>query len=348
MPIEDPDDKAVSSTVTDDTAASSAAQQDEGAASSPAEEGAKKPGSILDAVNSVLEAEDQGGASPSAGSGKEPGSQTEAKADGENAPKELTPEEEAKLPFHQHPRWREMKDERNRLRQTVDSLNKELPQLRQSHQTLQGLHTFISDAGLNTEEVNSGFEIMRLMKHDPAKALEALTPYVAALQELNGHVLPADLKDRVEKGELSEADARTISQARSREGLARQAADKATARANEIQQATQRETLVQDIGKAVSDWETKWKGADPDYKLKHQRVTDAIELHVMKNGYPKTSQAAVKMCNDIKTKVEEELRGILPQKREIKPGPTGGASGKVVPQPKSMLDVIDNALATGS
>lgn len=286
-----------------------------------------EPSSLLEAVQAASKKVGEG-ASSSTGDGDGSVTKADKPADGAEAPKDgekAKGEDDQPPPFHQHPRWQQM------LKRVKDAEDK-TKVFEQSHQSLQQLHGYMAEANLTPEEVNKGFAIMALMKNDPAKALETLLPYVEGLQLATGKALPSDLKEKVDQGFIDEAHAQELAMLRTREQMNAEAARTAGER--------NARTHVNNVVQTISRWEQQWQGSDPDYSRKQPRVQEKIELALRRNGMPATEAAVIKLADDARKAVEDELKAILPQRQPVKTVNAGGASVAARPEPKSMLEAI--------
>lgn len=314
---------------------------------------ANQPKSTLEAIEEALslgkekgqssspegkpESEDDG-AKPNE-AGEQPGQE------GEDADKDL--------PFHTHPRWQEVTGENKRLKEENTKLQQEREVLNQSHEVVTQLHTFMDGAQLDHEEVSLGLEIMAMMKSgDPAKALDVLMPYVEKLQLASGRALPPDLAAQVDAGEISEALARELSQARSREALAISTAERARAETQKIQdrsaqdQATQAETAAKNSQTAVANWEAKWKSDDPDFGKKAKRVGEIAQLALYKDPSivqsPERAVALMDKALELVNAEMEALAASLAKPEPINPVTTQAAvNAPGALEPKTTMDIID-------
>ena len=294
----------------DATADSSAANDDEDAK--------EEPKSLLEAVSAAIEIDAKEESSSISEEGNE---ETDASVETDT---DDTP------PFHEHPRWQEMITERDSFKQ--------------SHQELMGLKSYMTEAGLSIDEVNTGFEIMKNIKENPQAALEALMPYIEQMETSTGRRLSADIQERVDEGYLDEESAREMSQLRSREQLATEASQRAAAQAQQIQQQQQVQQHATNVSGAVSEWETQWSSSDPDYKLKQPKVMEKIELYLLKNGAPSSREQAVQIAEECRKSVDNELLQFRPRKGSVNPI-TGGSSPKSTPEPKSLMEAMQQGLA---
>lgn len=329
------------------------------AASSPAEDQGAKPETMLDAVVAAVKGESKAEESPapegSTGTDAQPDGQA-AEANAEDADRKAE-EADQKLPFHKHPRWQEMKEANRALRNDVKALTEartalegQIQTFKEGHEQFQSVVRYMEASNLTSEEVNTGFEIMRLMKNDPEKALAALMPYVGQLQTVTGQVLPAELKAQVEQGVITEEAALELSRSRSREALASHAAETARRQVEQIQTRQTVDSFAKTVESAVARWEQAWS-TSPDYKTLQPHVMERIELELLKRqtagALPRTAEEAVQIAEQCKAEVEKKLRAFLPnQKREIRPV-TGGGSVQATAKPATMLEAVSQALKAG-
>ncbi|MEP3248046.1 MAG: hypothetical protein ABJN40_05995 [Sneathiella sp.] len=286
------------------------------------DEDAKEPTTLLDAVTAAIE-EDKAAEAPS--SLKENGEDAEGSA--------AKSDEDDNPPFHEHPRWKELISERDTFKQ--------------SHHELIGLKNYMTNAGLSSQEVNVGFEVMRDIKSNPARALKTLMPYINQLEQITGVTLSPDIQERVNEGYLDEGSAKELARLRSQAQLATAASEQAVAHARQLQDSQQRATHADNVSSAVSDWEGKWSESDPDYKLKQPKVMEKIELQLLKNGPPQTREEAVQMVEDCRRVVDAELALFRPPKNTVR-NITGGSSPKSTPEPTSLLEAMQQGLARTS
>ena len=169
-------------------------------------------------------------------------------------------------------------------------------------------------------------------------------PYIEQMETSTGRRLSADIQERVDEGYLDEESAREMSQLRSREQLATEASQRAAAQAQQIQQQQQVQQHATNVSGAVSEWETQWSSSDPDYKLKQPKVMEKIELYLLKNGAPSSREHAVQIAEECRKSVNNELLQFRPRKGSVNPI-TGGSSPKSTPEPKSLMEAMQQGLA---
>ena len=316
-----------------------------------------KPKDIADAVRAALT---EGKEQPSgSGEGEEDETPDPAKpADGAK-PKEGEEEDLGELTEDE---LKSYKPKTRRRFEKLDRENKDLQaQLANVTPEVEGfrkIQEFSKKANLNREDVNTGFEIMRLMKNDPVRAHAVLTPIFRQLEAMVGVVLPPDLQAQVTEGKITPQTAQELSRLRATQHTS-------TAIQRDNQERTQREQQEQsvqnaqklqvDVAKAITNWDSSWKASDPDYSLKKSRVDEAIELELTRavvlakegkpNKLPKTVEEAVALANDVKKRVEKEMRQFIPKRTNTITHVSGnGVNNGSKPQPKSVHDAVSMAI----
>lgn len=304
---------------------------------STGDEGDKGPTSMVEAVKAAL--------APKTGSEGSPPSQTPektnagpdaAKKDADELPEEVT-EEELK---DQKPKTRKRIEQ---LLGKVRTLGSQVGDLSGKAQQYDQIDGYIKRNGLSRDDVNVGFEVMGMMKSDPVKALERLTPIVQQLQQLVGDVLPAELQERVRLGYISEADARSLNRSQRGEVLAREQTQRVQQQTTEQRETERVQGLVRDVSSTVSEWEKGKSSSDPDWHLKQGRVDQLVRLEVYEKGYPKTAKEAVAMVNGIYDTVTKEIRKLGPRPQALTPV-SGTTSTQTAAAPKNMLEAIQAGL----
>lgn len=307
-----------------------------------------KPKSMLEAVTAALadkkeeqssgsgEDEEEDKPDPNADPNK-PKGDNEGKPD----PDDLTDEEFKALSFKTQKRIKNLVSQTQTLATKVSELEP---------QALIGtaIQSYAREANLSREDVNTGLNIMKLMKNDPAKAFEELTPIYKTLCALVGEVMPEDLVKKVTEGTMTEADARETSRLRATTGLTaaqQKAADEARTQRNA-------DAVVEEIrgkvSKTIVDWEKRQQASDPDYSLKQSRVLDRVKIEIAERNaarkYITSEKDAIEMADRIKREVDAEMRKLLPKKKVISAPNGSGATNGSKPVPKTVFDAVSQAV----
>jgi hypothetical protein len=298
--------------------------------------------SLLDVVKDVVDStKSSGDDKDSLNLGNTDGSATNAKADGSQNSDEGKPldadAEDAKLPFHKHPRFQQVIQERTAFKRELDSMKPDADEWR-------AVRSFMDGNSLNPQEVAKGFEIMAAMKNDPIRAKEMLSFYWGKLEEFSGSRLPNDLKQKVDEGEVTDEVASEL--ARRRNEIEFYQAQKYinTQRQAEQVQMQQQAYNQNVIRGSVVDWESNIKTRDADYSVKQPFLMDKVKAAMAANP-PRNSQEAVALVDQAYREVNDSLRRVMPQRAAATSIRSETSSANVAPQPKSLRDAIRLAAA---
>ena len=205
---------------------------------------------------------------------------------------------------------------------------------------------YLEKNNISQDEANQLFDIGALMKNDPQKALETITPYYNQLLEVTGNILPNDLKQQVQQGYITEQHARELSRQRAMNAN-HQNRIQVQQQQNQQQEIHRQQELNTNIQTALANLERGWQQSDPDYKMKSTRIQERVKLMWYEanqnNQMPKSVDEAVKMAERAKKEVEKELRQFQP-KKPINPV-EGGGSSTTRPEPKTTFDVIKQTVS---
>jgi len=154
-------------------------------------------------------------------------------------------------------RFQEVTRENRELKQTVEQSKSQV----EAHNSVV---EYCRKNGLNNNDFAAALELAALLKSDPIKFKEKITPILEGVGVLAGDKLPTDLANEVEEGTLSKERAKEIAQLRAQREFGTQR-QRLTA---EQQQAQQQERFVQDVQKSWADWDAAKRKLTPDFKPK--------------------------------------------------------------------------------
>ena len=224
----------------------------------------------------------------------------------------------------------------------------EFEQYKPAAEALARFEGFCQEANLNQDDISNTFAIAKAVRNDPEKGLQMLIPVVNQLMEVVGAVLPADLKEKVDAGEISPQYAQELSQLRSREVRNRENQEwtREQQRVREHQNSVRQ--LADTTGKAISDLENQWQTSDPDYRIKSTMVAEKIELELRKRqekgNMPKNAQEAVELAKTVKTEVDNYFKKFLPKKSSVQTVLGVGTSTGSKPAPKNLKEAIQQSV----
>jgi len=251
------------------------------------------------------------------------------------------PKNDSDVPFHNHPRWKEVVGERDRYKGEIEQLRPDADQFRK-------ITSFMSEHDLSVEEVSRGFTVMSLLKNDPQKAYEVLSPIMDELRGIVGEKLPDDLRQKVEQGLVDEGTAKELA----RERNARAIEQSRTQRQNERNTEANAARAAGLMADAVNGWEREIKGRDLDYAKKRPMVEDRIRVLLNEaraaGKPPRTAEEAKAIAIKAYEDVSERLKSIVPRRQPTDPAPASGQSSTTAqPKPSNLFEAIKGA-ARGS
>lgn len=252
----------------------------------------------------------------------------------------------------------------------LQSLYKEEKQLRTKAEEDAGqfrqFNDFLTNNNISAQESYDLFNIGALLKSGSVDALHQMAPHFSTIAEMHpqealqqlkplydkllhatGNVLDPNLRQQVKDGYVSEDVAYQLAQERARNQQLE------ANRQREIQQnqafANQQDQLLKrNIESSLTNLESKWQSTDADYGLKSNRIRERLELKMheaRRNGtMPRSVDEAVKMMEDIKVGVDQEIAQLRPRKQSVNTVDSNASRVETRPQPKSTLDVINQSL----
>ena len=261
-------------------------------------------------------------------------SEDDGQTTGDELPKEQDNENYSDVPFNKHPRFQQLLRQANTYKQDATRY--------------QNVQNFLDTNGLSAEEAADGMLIMGLMKTDPVEAWKRLKPRVQSLLVAAGEVLPDDLRQKVQAGEMSQEAALQVSRAN--------AAVSATQARTSFQQQ-QRERQEQNAAAtaltgAAATWEENRRLKDPNFESKLPSLQKEILFLQHSEGKPTTPQGVVAQLQKAYKAVNDALpqvRQPAPQQQKkpaIRPVNGGQVAGGQKPENLSVLDIVRANRAT--
>lgn len=278
----------------------------------------KKPTSLLDAVKRAVNKPADAASSTVETNGKSAEADTlPSPSLDDKAKDKAKADADQKLPFHNHPRWKEVVSERDAYRSDAGEFRK--------------ITTFMSQNGLTSAEVAEGFQIMALMKTNPAEAHKMISEYKTRLDPFVGEKLPDDLHKKVEEGYVDEQTAKEYAALKAEKNLFEQRQQYA------MQQ--QAEQARSSIHSAVVNWEQQMKVKDPDWSAKQELVTDQAKL-MLASESPSTPEEALALVERAHSIIRERLSRFAPQRRPVSNVSSSTSSANAAPVPKSLIEAV--------
>ena len=231
------------------------------------------------------------------------------------------------VPFHKHPRFQHLLREKKAFE--VDAVR------------YRNVETFLSNSNLEAAEAADGLEIMGLAKTDPVAAWQRIKPWVQKVLEAAGEIIPADLQQRVQDGELTREAAAEVSRARASVNsvqLQRQVQEQQATRRQQEEAATALTT-------AAGEWEAERRRRDPSFEAKVPTLQREIAYLHATEGRPTTPDGVRDQCQRAYKAVNSSLTAAAPaapqaQRRPAVRPVTGGQVVGTAETPKTTLDIV--------
>jgi hypothetical protein len=265
---------------------------------------------------------------------KSKGNEEEAEASADAGAEK--PEDFSDVPFHKHPRFRELKGQRDEA--TIWRTQHE-PMV-QEHQAIKD---YMSKNDLSVSEVSDLLRIGALLKNDPYRAREEIIAIVTDLDGTLGYALPDDLREKVEIGEMTEEAAVELSVARSRSALSDGARQAQSNKAAQAEQARSLEALAVEIETEVNSWKTRTLKTDADYATKEPFIVDRFKaLVVNAGGRLSSKEQALSLIQQAYNDVSARTSGFQPKpKAKTVVSAEDSGSGSVGAKPSSLREAIE-------
>lgn len=353
--------ESISSIDTDDKEGASSSSEEDKVGKQPAEE------TLASVVNDAAKgSESQPDAKPADGLVQDL-NKTEGEKEKESGQKEELPAkedpqvpkapEDEKLPFHEHPRWKQVLGERNEYEQ-------KLKQLEPLADEQRNVARYCQTNGVTPEEFQQAVEIAALLKNDPKAALERLKPVVAGLQSLNGESLPKDLADEMAQvqqeltdGTISEGAAQRY-EARIRENAKLRAQTSLSSEQGKQGAQRQREAAIAQGMQAVNEWQKLKQSGDVDYKPKAKadephglfELVDR-EFQFLVNNAAQSGQnvfdpkTVVALAEQAYVNIKASTQRFNPPPKARKGLPTTNSSTTKAKEPETLREAVEMAAA---
>lgn len=326
-----------------DSSSDALGQTDQDVTSEPSTEIEQGAGSLADAVNAAL-GEKEPEATPASDEPDSKESVPEA-TDGD----ELSEEEKRHYSERTQRRFHELVEARRSVEGERDQIRTELDAIKPKAERMDHLLGYMQANSVTPEHLDNALGLTALInKGEYDKAVPYLEALLGQVRAAAGDVLPRDLADQVERGTITEANAKELQKAR----LALQRTNEREQQSQHERQQRDMQTTVDTAASTADAWHKEQATSDPDWNLKRDLITQRVENELGKRlreqgpaGYPRTAQDVRAMLDQAKKDVEQTVSRFRPAPKAINPPATGGsASSRSRAKPTSLMDAVDAAL----
>jgi hypothetical protein len=259
----------------------------------------------------------------------------------DDQPQQAAPEQEVELP--EEITEKELQQYGKRSRKRIQQLLSQRAELQAQVEAVRPMAEAILPLGLKPDDVSQGLGLIAaLNRGDFEGFLQGVAPFVDFAQQATGRALPADLQQQVQQGYITLDLARQLAASR----LQSQMAVGRQQMTEQQLQAERQATLANTLRKTVSDWEAATRATDPDYAAKEALIKSEVQARMVRQGVPRTPEAALQMARDAYNEVNSRISAFKPKPVPTRPAPNSAASVStpVHQQPKSMMDAMMQGL----
>ena len=232
------------------------------------------------------------------------------------------------VPLHLQPRFKEVIAEKN--------------EYKRGHEQYEKIQSSLKEMKLSAEETAQGLSIMGLMKSNPQAALEALQPIINNLQQVTGQIIPNDIQQKIEDGYMDEDVGKELARTRADVQIQKNANQQMLSEQEQMKTRSEVNVLAQ----SVTNWEKNVRKTDPDFDFKQDEIDDRVSALVRERGRPNNSDDAVALAQEAYDTVNKRYRSRMGVKSPIRSLSGGKLGGSPMPEPKSLMDAVQNSLAT--
>lgn len=250
-----------------------------------------------------------------------------------------------KIPYQ---RFKKVIDQRNGYKEQLSEISQQAETYKQGYDQYQAIEGFMQQNRLSKEDVAEALHISALMSSDPAEAARLLAPKMQQLQQFTGEVLPQDLQDKVDTGELDEQTARDYARTRNENRFMQMQQANQQRESAQQAQARQQRQVQQEMAQAANAAQQSLMQSDPDFRTKAPMVRDRLQVLIAQER-PSTAKQATDLVNRAHREVTKALRDANGGKPEIKPSPSSTSAGSSNTstkdkEPETMAEAIQRAV----
>ncbi len=214
------------------------------------------------------------------------------------------------LPFNNHPRWKEVIQERNQARAEIEDLKPRA-------EFGEALSSYCRDNDISQEDLQTALELAALSKRDVKAFRSRLQEYADGIDYSTGERLPADIQKKVDEGHLDLESAKELAQLR-------ESKKHGSAQVRKTQEQLQREH-TSSVSNALNSWEMSMKKTDPDWDTRRQLLTDRLSS-LWRTNPPQSVADAIALAEQANKFVKEQVAKFRPKPRQRKTLTTTGSS----------------------
>lgn len=207
---------------------------------------------------------------------------------------------------------------------------------------------FTQRNSLTQEDVNNAFNLAALVRNEPEKALPQLKALVGQIEQTVGETLDDDLKEEVRLGYITEPRARELARERAASRMAGQRLEAEREQSAQRTARDEQQRLVDEAAQSADEWYAKQIQQDPDFKHKQARISELVELELLRTKKVPAQAEVAPLLNRIKAKVDAELKQFRPKPVPVDDTVEGVATKVKNPAPSNTMEALEAGLAAAN
>lgn len=210
--------------------------------------------------------------------------------------KERDDENFTDVPFHKHPRFRELLTKAKAYE--VDAKRYE------------NVETYLAERGLSGQEAFDTLDIVALARTNAVECWQRMRPFVESVLKAAGEILPPELEQAVANQQMTVEQAYRISRS---EAAASQAVRGVKVK-EQIGQYQQSRTMQTEVRNTISSWQTERETRDPNFADKLPLIEKEILWLQSRDGNPTTAA-------QVKEQLDKAYKNVNASYRKPAPAP---------------------------
>lgn len=314
--------------------------------------GAKGPATALEAVKAALKVEPAADSPPQGDKTQKPVAEVVA----EKPTPEAQAEADKLLPFHNHPRWKEVRTAKEAAEAAVadmtpkaqkwDAIDAEFRKTGLSGEDVQPLFeggAVLKRAGATSQEVGDLMKVGAALKIGDREVFRQIAgPVIEALGLQLVEKLSPEIQQMIDEGAIDEETGRKMSGLQFDKAATAARLRIAEGRETERVQETASANQAADFLKASEAWESRVKPVDADWSRKEPFIVEAIKAQLVRKP-PTSTQEVEAICQTAYDQVTRIMKGSATARPVVRPA-VGGGSSTAKAAPKSALEAVKAGL----
>jgi hypothetical protein len=234
-------------------------------------------------------------------------------------------EEGQEVPFHDHPRWKEVLNQRDEFKKKHAEIEQKVKEAEPKLKWYENHANFMRQYGISDQDFVNTMNFLALQRTNPAQAREILKPMWESLQSFDENYIPPEIQRLVDENEMTPDAAKMMAKL--------QAQVTGSQRMQHVSREQQQRNQAQSIVEAVTSWEQTKRASDPDFVPKQDNSPDGL-LEMTAANYAhlnalrpaSDARSAVALLEEAYGRAKATIERFLPKKPATRQTPSSSKS----------------------